>query len=400
MTKYTISNAMIEAATKTWCDVVTVSYGYDHSYKRRMKSSLEAALEVMEKEQDDVMKTFVDDVERFKDTSIRLKTFSTYSSYQALKASSHPNSNKEPSSHSDTSKPDTEGWIEHIGNECPVDGDTIVNWRTTVDTEWDTDNVSFAGRLDWGSDLRYGRITHYRIVKPAENPLKTDYPRLYINGERFQDNSMWTYSGAILSLAWKPSSHEILNLHYKDDNNILHIERFQGNGIDTLFTTAPSQLPAIEKDDKCHCTHPTNCWEGLPNHCGACRGRIVKPAAEKPKYPTFDGVEWHKCTKPILDGKCDCSDGKEEKLTSTFSINDLPSGRCGDVHGLREDGTTGWVKLKPSIIKVTEEKPEAKKQTLLEFMVQYRVGSSAAVHPDQWQMEVISAYFEHLGLNK
>ncbi len=56
-------------------------------------------------------------------------------------------------------------WIEWQGGECPVDANTMVNWRI-VDRDGDADYVARrAGSLDWSwGKGDEGNIIAYRVV--------------------------------------------------------------------------------------------------------------------------------------------------------------------------------------------------------------------------------------------
>ena len=63
--------------------------------------------------------------------------------------------------------PDDEGWIQHDGGECPVDGDAVVDVRTRVATTQGMAHTFCWPNLE--NEREYGDIVEYRIVKePTE----------------------------------------------------------------------------------------------------------------------------------------------------------------------------------------------------------------------------------------
>ena len=69
----------------------------------------------------------------------------------------------------------TEGWIRWDGGECPIDPETMVNWRINDpdhdDYLHETDIIARrAGSLWWGSQ-GCGDIIAYRIATHSEDAL-------------------------------------------------------------------------------------------------------------------------------------------------------------------------------------------------------------------------------------
>lgn len=71
-------------------------------------------------------------------------------------------------------QPDADGWIEHDGKGCPVDGNELVALKTMNKlTGQGIDSLSPrpARNVTWEDEKRYShRITHYRLVNPAPQP--------------------------------------------------------------------------------------------------------------------------------------------------------------------------------------------------------------------------------------
>lgn len=187
MTKYTVSDTMIGTA-------MLASVSSVHSGVKRMREILEAALEVMEKERDAQINTkiadymhhlSISDEGNINETAISniceifncrpsqakgalqiarkhdLSLFNNFPAELPILSDEKKDGAKQP---------DAGGWIEHIGDECPVDGDIIVEVRGILPR-------SYICRAAGGNDKRifWDFVTHYRIVKPAAEKITSTF---------------------------------------------------------------------------------------------------------------------------------------------------------------------------------------------------------------------------------